>query len=194
MFGRATKATEGDIKKQVLDAAVALLGDHGLRKLTQPQVAKKAGVRQSHVTYYFPRRSDLISAVARSYVESVGAEVLALVQDTGDEDRGRLLNAFTTAVVGNRQRARTLIGLLIASEELPELREQLVQGVLGLRSVMAQLLGVPEGDPAATILQATLWGLAIQHLLLEGRQSEPELKRLIAFAGKQLGPGRGKRS
>lgn len=168
-----------DIRQKVLDAAVALLGDHGLPALTQPRVAKKAGVRQSHVTYYFPRRADLVGAVGRSYSDSVAAEVLRLIEGTEGKDVGQALRAFATAVIGDRRRTRSLIGLMAAAEEDRALREKMQQGVLGLRAVMAHALGVPETDPAAAMLQATLWGMALQHLLLD-QQTDADLKTQIA--------------
>lgn len=168
-----------DIRQKVIDAAVGLLGERGLRGLTGPKVAKRAGVRQSHVTYYFPKRSDLIGAVARSYSDSVGAEVLRLMQGGASNDLGDALRALTTAVIGDRKRTRILIGLLMASEEDKKLRRQLQDGILGLRQVMAHALGSKPGDRAPAMLQATLWGLALQHLLLDG-QTDAELAADIA--------------
>ena len=34
---------------------VTLLHEQGLAALTQPRIAKAAGVSQSHLTYYFPK-------------------------------------------------------------------------------------------------------------------------------------------
>lgn len=54
------------------------------------------------------------------------------------------------------------------------------------RAFIAQLLGVREGDPRATLLQATLWGLGFQHLLHE-KQSQKDLEALVALAGRHAG-------
>jgi AcrR family transcriptional regulator len=179
------KGPSEDVREKILDAALSLLGDHGVRWLTQPRVAEKAGVRQSHVTYYFPRRSDLIGAVARRYIESAGVEMLEIFQRAEFDDVGQLLTAFAYKQVGDRRRSRTLMGLLVASEEDAALRAQMVQAVRTLRSVIAQALGVDEGDPKATIVQATLWGLGINHLLMGGAEDEVELKTLIDLVAKQ---------
>lgn len=125
------------MREQILEAAVQLLGQHGPRKLTGPQVAKKAKVRQSHLTYYFPRRSDLIGAVARRYIESVAEQAMALSQ------QGRSTDGLITAVLGDRRRVRTLISLLMASDEDPALGQQLIESVLGTRSLIAAMLGLP---------------------------------------------------
>jgi AcrR family transcriptional regulator len=169
------------MKDQILEAAVQLLGQHGLRKLTGPQVAKKAKVRQSHVTYYFPHRSDLVGAVARRYIESVAEEAMRLAQ------QGRSTDALITAVLGDRRRVRTLISLLVASEEDTALRTQLIESVMGTRALIASMLELPPGDKTPVMLQALLWGLGLQHFLLEGKTSESELSELVALAHRQVG-------
>src|SRR5438552_4253529 len=121
MFGISTK-------EAILSAAVALLGDHGLPKLAGPQVAKKARVRQSHVTYYFPRRSDLLKAVAQRFIESIAEEAFAM------NERGESLTAMTAAAIGDRRRIRTLIGLYMAAEEDAALRAQLQASTLATRA------------------------------------------------------------
>lgn len=175
------------MREKVLKAAVQLLADHGLRKLTQPRVAKKANVRQSHLTYYFPRRSDLIAAVARRYVESTAVEIMQLFQSADGEDLGQLLAALAYKQVGDRRRARTLMGLLVATEEDSALRAQMVQAVRSLRSVIGQALGVEEGDPRVTVLQATLWGLGVNNLLMGDSEGETDLKVLIDVLSEQTG-------
>jgi AcrR family transcriptional regulator len=188
MIGRPTK-TQDDTREQILKAAVGLLGDHGLPKLTQPQVAKKARVRQSHVTYYFPKRSDLVAAVANRYINSVAEEALKLAQT------GKPLDALTTAALGDRRRVRTLISLLIASEEDPALRQQLLDSAKATRTLISQLLGIRDGHPLAAVHQATLWGLGLQHLLF-GDQKTDQLGELVAHARRHVGLNahKGKRS
>jgi AcrR family transcriptional regulator len=169
-------------KDEILSAAVQLLGDHGFERLTGPQVAKKAHVRQSHVTYYFPKRTDLLAAVAGRFIETVAEEALRL------HERGESTEGLVTAVLGDRRRARTLLALFVASEHDEALREQLVQSVLATRAIMAKAIGVPEDDPRAALLQAALWGLGLQHLLIE-KQTKKELKELVATAAGRIGGG-----
>jgi AcrR family transcriptional regulator len=47
-----------DVRTRILEAALGLLAEHGVTELTQPKIAAAAGVRQSHLTYYFPTRMD----------------------------------------------------------------------------------------------------------------------------------------
>ena len=54
-----------DVRSRILEAALGLLAENGAHELTQPKVARAAGVRQSHLTYYFPTRGELLQEVAR---------------------------------------------------------------------------------------------------------------------------------
>jgi AcrR family transcriptional regulator len=56
---------------RILTAGVEVLHSEGFASLTQQAVAQKAGVRQSHVTYYFPTRLDLLQATAHFGCESM---------------------------------------------------------------------------------------------------------------------------
>jgi len=175
------------MRERILDAAVNLLGQHGLQKLSGPQVAKKAKVRQSHVTYYFPHRSDLLAAVAKRYIEGVAEEALRLSQE------GKSTDALVTAVLSDRRRVRTLIGLLVESEEDAALRSQLVESVMNTRRLIGAMLGLPESDKLPVLLQAMLWGLALQHFLVDGKAHD--LAELVALAHQRVGlsPSKGKR-
>lgn len=51
-------------RQAILDAGFALLRDGGISVLTQTRVAQRAGLKQSHLTYYFPTRTDLLLAIA----------------------------------------------------------------------------------------------------------------------------------
>ena len=45
-------------REKILAAAAELLLTEGFHALTQHAVAARAGIRQSHLTYYFPTRND----------------------------------------------------------------------------------------------------------------------------------------
>ena len=63
-----------DVRTRILEAALRLLGEGG-QQITQPRVSKEAGVRQSHLTYYFPTITDLLQAVARHSFQSLAKEL-----------------------------------------------------------------------------------------------------------------------
>src|SRR3546814_17382407 len=57
-------AGEGNsVSDRIVAAGLALLEEEGLKALTQTRIAKRSGLRQSHVTYYFPRIDNLLLAI-----------------------------------------------------------------------------------------------------------------------------------
>ena len=65
-----------DVRARILEAALRLLAERGAHELTQPRVAKAAGVRQSHLTYYFPTRGELLQELARYSIEKLRPDVI----------------------------------------------------------------------------------------------------------------------
>ena len=64
-----------EVRERILEAALGLLSQSGAHELTQPRVAKAAGVRQSHLTYYFPTRADLLQEVARYSIGKLAGDL-----------------------------------------------------------------------------------------------------------------------
>jgi AcrR family transcriptional regulator len=67
------------IKEDILIAGSTLLREKGVTALTQPQIAQAANIKQSHLTYYFPKRANLLLAIAEftlsSLMENVAAQL-----------------------------------------------------------------------------------------------------------------------
>ena len=55
-------------REAIVASALDVIEEDGLSGFTQPRVAQRAGLRQSHLTYYFPTRADLLLAVAEEAV------------------------------------------------------------------------------------------------------------------------------
>ena len=58
-----------DRRQDIINASLAVLKASGYAGFTQPRVAAEVGLRQSHLTYYFPTRVDLLAAVARVAID-----------------------------------------------------------------------------------------------------------------------------
>lgn len=102
-------------RDRILYAAVFLLNEEGFSALTQTRVAERAGVRQSHVTYYFPSRNDLLRETA-----VYGCNAMLAIMATGIES-GVLTLAnfldFLISDVSDRRFARLMTALIVASDE-----------------------------------------------------------------------------
>lgn len=170
------------VRERILDAAVSVLGSSGLGKLAQPHIAKVAGVAQGHLTYYFPKKNDLLSALVTRFVDLLREDLPAnLREEVGgrvDVMRARTLR-MAGSVVKNRARMRMLLGLVVATEEDPSLRETMAENLVLVRSLVARFMGKPAKDPDVEIALAMLWGIGLQHLVLEGRRSDAETDRVL---------------
>src|SRR4051812_27570177 len=144
-----------DIRTHILDTAFGLLAEHGIAYLTQPRVSKAAGVRQSHLTYYFPTRSDLLAGVARYSIEILAGPLIDQAQ------RGALtpekLPVILTGALTDRRRIRAVLGLVVTADEDPKVREALRELLRLVRQrfgEMFALMGLPS-DPASLALMHT---------------------------------------
>jgi AcrR family transcriptional regulator len=101
-------------------AAVDLVDKGGLQAISQMKVARAAGVRQSHLTYYFPTRNLLLQAI----VEELAKGVLTLL-----DPEARPADAFTLAhmresllqLVSDRRVPKLMVALIVAADQDPEL-------------------------------------------------------------------------
>ena len=188
----ATARPRSRLREDILDAAVRVLRESGVKTLTQVRVARAAGIPQGHLTYYFPRRADLLVAVARRGVELAVHELEAFRSSEGWRSAGDDLHRRALAVVGflikDRQRTRMLLGLLVEADDDPALRALLVENFGKLRQLLAFGLARAPEDPDVEIAIATLWGLGLQHLLWGDLRPEAATDRLVERLPAWLAP------
>jgi AcrR family transcriptional regulator len=155
-----------DARQRLLAAALAVLREEGFHALTQTRVAVRCGLRQSHLTYYFPRRADLLMAVA----EVVAAQVQASVAAQADAPALDLdgLRRVLRAQLADREVPRLMLSLLAAADEDPRLRDRLRQFHAGIAATLRGALaraGLEPPEDALALFHASLIGLRIGGLL-----------------------------
>jgi DNA-binding transcriptional regulator YbjK len=177
-----------DVRDQIVDAALELLLTTGARGVVQTRVAKAAGVPQGHLTYYFPKKSDLLVAVARRFREHTAREVAEFfgAERRSSGTREERLMAVVRMMSENRERTRALVGLMMEAEREPALRAELHTGIDNMRAFLAAVLGKSEPDADVDVFLALYWGLGIQHLVLGSRRSPEYRRTLIERAGAVL--------
>ncbi|MFG2876510.1 TetR/AcrR family transcriptional regulator [Streptomyces sp. NPDC048337] len=84
----------------LLDAAERILGSAGGAELTMRAVADAAGVRLGHLQYYFPARSDLLTALL-DRILTASLERVEGLTDTSGTDGG--LPAVLDSVLGEHE-------------------------------------------------------------------------------------------
>jgi AcrR family transcriptional regulator len=178
-----------DVREQIVAAALALLLKSGARSVVQTRVAKAAGVPQGHLTYYFPKKIDLLVAVARRFREDTTREVSEFFGSTrrSPGTREERLLAVVRLMSENRERTRALVGLMMEAEREPALLEELLVGVQNVREFLAAVAGKSEPDADVDLFLAMFWGLGIQHLVLGPRRSDEYRAALMDRMGAVLG-------
>jgi AcrR family transcriptional regulator len=177
------RASTSARRDEILDAAVRLLREQGGKALTQSRVARAAGIPQGHLTYYFPRRADLLVAVARRSLETAASEVFAHVHRGGGDkptDLKAAARAGVTTMIKDHQRTRMMLGLLIEAEHDEATRAVLQDNVRGLRELLGGWLGRPADDPDVEVALGALWGLGLSHFLWGESRPADETDRVLA--------------
>ena len=113
----------------LLDAAIRVLGERGIRALTHRAVDVEAGLAVGSTTNYFPTRESLLAGIVERFAdrERQNFEDLAItVVPTSPAALGRALGAAVRDST-RRHRALTLsrYALLVESANNPVLREQM---------------------------------------------------------------------
>ena len=170
---RARRAGEcEDLRGKIVDAAIELLEQSGARGFGQVKVARAAGLQQGHLTYYFPRKADLVAAVlvrlsgrARDEFE----QALAKGSEQPSED---LLFSLLRRLLSDRRRSLILLGLMAEAVDDVEIRRALAEQLQFQRRVFALLMQRNENDLDVHLAVAALRGLGIENLLIENSSEE----------------------
>lgn len=185
-------ADSRSVPERLLAAAMALIQRDGLQNLSQARVASAAGLRQSHLTYYFPTRKDLIKALVRNIQEE-----LKVAMDSGmpPGGGGRVsageVRDFFMRRLSDPYMARLMLALMNAADETPSLRRWLEEFDANLIEHLRNTLTCADLNPSEDeleLLHASFVGAAIL-----GAQAthDPEagcrrVKRLVRLAFDRL--------
>jgi AcrR family transcriptional regulator len=114
--------TKKNLSEEIVKAALELAKTTSLTQVSQAKIAKQAGVTQSHLTYYFPKRSDLIKAALIKMQEELfnTDELLSRLGETSLTPH--TLKRLILNEVGNTSRSWLIISALLASHEDEELQ------------------------------------------------------------------------
>jgi AcrR family transcriptional regulator len=170
-----------DRRSAILEAALAVLREDGYPSLTQPRVAARAGIRQSHLTYYFPTRASLLVAVARQAVQAQ----LALTASALDGASAKEAASRIAKVVSGADRARVLLMLATASDDVPEVRDlfrDLASGMLEQGSNFLGSLDSAHAADGADLIYALAVGLAVINFATGRPDGESRAAQTIATA------------
>ena len=149
-----------DVRTRILDAGFAVLSELGIRQVTQTRVAVRAGVRQSHLTYYFPTRDELLEAITMGLVDRLAAGVGRAVGGRPASRPALPLARLLEAVV-DAGHMRALIGMIVEADGDPRVRRIVVRGTARMVASLAGALGGDDAEEQARLVLATMWGLGL---------------------------------
>jgi AcrR family transcriptional regulator len=172
---RDDAADQGGPRRRILDAALDIVEAEGIAALTQPKVAKAAGLRQSHITYYFPRKADLVVALLE-------ASHLRAAEGGSRSDRSGDVFSTLSGLMFDRRRMLFFLGILMAVSDDAALGEIFRAHADGLAAQVSGVFGVPPDDPALMAFIDELRGAGLR-LLIAGSAATPDVAAIAARHG-----------
>ncbi|WP_433789273.1 TetR/AcrR family transcriptional regulator [Actinoplanes sp. CA-252034] len=162
-------------QEDLLDAAIGVLGNQGVRALTHRAVDAAAGVPLGSAANYFKTRDALISAVVERFAERDRAGWQAIAGFVRPSDPGELAGALSAYVIRalGPDRAMTIAryGLFIEAALRPALQEHLATSAAELRRWATQWLraiGSTDPERECTAVMDYLDGLILHQLAFPG--------------------------
>lgn len=188
-----------DIRETIIEAALKLLKEKGFAALSQPRIAAEAGVRQSHLTYYFPSRADMLLAVADRSCEVLLAPLHERAR-RGELTPEQIADRLGTAVT-DRGMARIFHTLVSVSEEdeslKPQMRRLQHDSVRDLRELFGGA-GLELSADDALMIHALICGTSTMFLSVCTPASRSDargvLRRAIGMFARATKPPSGPRS
>ena len=171
-----------DRRKKILEAGLAILREQGLAGLTQPRIAARTGLRQSHLTYYYPTRADLLAAVAREAIEVQLAGARSLTKGIASAEQAA---AKMATVAARHENTRVLAALNQAADQEPTVRAQfneLHDGFIAELGTLLEKLKLSPTEARIDLLHALLVGLSIIDLATGRRSGRARAKAALNLA------------
>ncbi len=173
------------VRDRILEAALSLLAESGAHELTQPRVAKAAGVRQSHLTYYFPTRGELLQEVARYSIEKLAAE---LAQGSPGD-----VPEVIAAGAADKRRSRIMLGLVAAADRDPKIKQRMRKFVDELRLRMTPVLGaagLATDAESVAFFHSVIVGCAVLQIARDNAEARAEAQAVLKKAATFIAKGK----
>lgn len=183
---RHNPAAPSGVRERILEAAIAILHEAGGRRLTQTAVAERAGIRQSHLTYYFPTRFDLLEAVTAEAVNAMADAARDAIGSEADRTDAAWLRDLATSVA-EPAHMRMFVGMIVEADGDSVIRAAMVSATRRMEAVIAGVIGGEDAEGRAGVVLAALWGLGLYAFLVRPEGDEaiftPYVSWLAGAAG-----------
>jgi AcrR family transcriptional regulator len=180
-----------DRRQDIINASLAVLRESGYSGFTQPRVAAEAGLRQSHLTYYFPTRVDLLAGVARVAVDRLLLAVDSVVGASSVREAAKAM----ANVAARHENTRVIMALVQAADQEPVLRElfrELADGVILRAGKLLRNLNIEPTDEHCYQLHSMSVGMAVVDLATSRKDGERRADRTLETALTLMTKGKGR--
>lgn len=154
-----------DSRSRLIEAALEVLLRDGIMGFSQSKVARQAGLRQSHLTYYFPTRNDLLTVVVEH-----GCQLVINAQGCTGQAAELSLSSFRLRMCDNvcdSRIARLMVAVTVAAETDPRLKHWLSdfdRRMLNNKKEAFQQYGITCSPDELALFHSTIAGIALRNL------------------------------
>lgn len=154
------------MKKNILFAGLQALREFKARDLTAPSIAKLIGIKQGHLTYYFPRRTELFSELGRFAIEQLQME-----HQSENPEKQFQLEKFIGWFFKDPSNRKVVHNLLFEVEENPHLRELTSEKINSFKKLL-QGHFKSHSDEELLLLISQFLGLAMLYFFSNEKMSD----------------------
>jgi AcrR family transcriptional regulator len=185
--------TRPGVRERILTAALESLSQAGIHGLTQVQVARRAGVRQSHLTYYFPTRDDLLEAVTELAVEGIASGLRQLATDSGRTGYRATLERLAEAVA-DLAHMRMFVAMIVEADADVTVRKVMIRATHRMEAALAEALGSDQTVERARCVLAAAWGLGLYRFLMRPSGKGDPTRAYLSWLAESAGGRRARGS
>ena len=184
-----------DLRAQIIDTAISILADVGYSRFSALRVARELQISQSHLTHYFPTRSDLLAEMATAISERYVQRVERWCQEAR-EDQQNNLGPFIDFAIDDAvsEPTRTLFpALWEAANDHESMAEALNQIYYQSQASFLRMIDIDPDHPASGKLWALVRLLAVivegtTAIYGRGGTGHPQVEELKKTARQMLIP------
>jgi DNA-binding transcriptional regulator YbjK len=184
---RGAYARGREREEKLLDALLRIVAREGLSAVSHRSVAAEAGIPTGSVSYYFPKRIDLVRG-AFSYLARKQLERIETIEvgGTPEENLAAVADFVTQTTLGELQRdsiasAAAEFELILAISRDPDLApeyREFRERLLAIQERLAKSVGSTHPERDGRIVQAFLRGVQLEALASRpGERPSPALVR-----------------
>jgi AcrR family transcriptional regulator len=172
-------------RQLILDQALAIAMEDGLQSVTQTGVAHAVGIRQSLLTYYFPRKSDLLVALLESSHRDAAKPRTRSSGLSDDNENPAAGLALVEKLFLDTKKISFFLGFVGQAMDDIELQKILSQHLAVFEKELAKQLGRQPGDEAVQSFLDHLRGACLR-LILEKKnvyKEKLDIKKIARLHG-----------